>query len=192
MNKDQNLMNRIRLGDEDAFSLLVEDLLSAAYKTAYLILHSKDLAEDAVQNALEDSYISIMKNKEIRNFKAWFYRLVYSRSIDLYRKNARAYYSDIDENPEAEAKMNSKSAQQQAIQNENAAEMINLIMTLDREQSVPILLYYYEDLSLKEISLILNENHNSVKTRVNRGRKKLAELMKKHKKYPMEANTYGI
>ncbi|WP_026573025.1 RNA polymerase sigma factor [Bacillus sp. UNC438CL73TsuS30] len=192
MNKDQNLMNRIRLGDEDAFSLLVEDLLSAAYKTAYLILHSKDLAEDAVQNALEDSYISIMKNKEIRNFKAWFYRLVYSRSIDLYRKNARAYYSDIDENPEAEAKMNSKSAQQQAIQNENAAEMISLIMTLDREQSVPILLYYYEDLSLKEISLILNENLNTVKTRVNRGRKKLAELMKKHKKYPMEANTYGI
>lgn len=192
MDKVKYLLNRIRLGDEEAFSLLVEELLPAAFKTAYLILHSKELAEDAVQIALEDCYISIMRNKDIRQFKAWFYRLVYSRSIDVYRKNARNHYSDIEENPEALEKMISESVQSQAVQNENKQELQSLIMSLPKEQSVPILLHYYEDLSIKEISLILNKKNNTIKTRLVRGRKKLAELMKKDNKYLLEVKTNGI
>lgn len=192
MNKEQNLMDRIRKGDEEAFSLLVEELLSAAFKTAYLILRSKDLAEDAVQNALEDCYISIMKNKDIRKFKAWFYRLVYSRAIDIYRKNTRIYSTDIEENPEALAKMISESAQNRAIRNENMNEMLDFILSLNKEQSVPILLHYYEDLPIKEISLILDENSNTIKTRLARGRKRLGELMQKNDKYPLEVNSHGI
>jgi RNA polymerase sigma-70 factor, ECF subfamily len=192
LNREQDLMKQIRQGDEDAFSILVEKLLSAAYKTAYLVLHSKDLAEDAVQVALEDCYISIMRNKDIRNFKAWFYRLVYSRSIDLYRKNVRQQYSDIEENSEAVDKMKSESAQQQAINNESREELLELIMSLQQEQSVPILLHYYEGLTLKEISVILNENINTIKTRLTRGRKKLAEKIQKTNKYPLEVKSYGI
>jgi len=192
LNKEQNLMDKIRNGDGEAFSLLVEELLSAAYKTAYLILRSKDLAEDAVQNALEDCYISIMKNKDIRKFKAWFYRLVYSRAIDIYRKNTRIHSTDIDENPEAIVKMISESAQHRAIQNENMNEMLVLILSLPKEQSVPILLHYYEDLPIKEISLILDEKSNTIKTRLARGRKRLGELMQKNDKYPLEVNSHGI
>ncbi|WP_191276292.1 RNA polymerase sigma factor [Neobacillus kokaensis] len=189
---EKQLMNRIRMGDEDAFSMLVEEGLAAAYKTAYLILRSKELAEDAVQLALEDCYISIMKNKDIRNFKAWFYRLVYSRLIDVYRKNARNLFSDIEESPEAIEKMKSKSAQSEAVHNENKQEMLTLITSLPQDQSVPILLHYYEDLSIKEISLILNENTNTIKTRLVRGRKKLTDLLKKNNTYSLEVKTYGI
>ncbi|MFZ7943031.1 RNA polymerase sigma factor [Neobacillus sp. 19] len=192
MNNEQKLMDRIRKGDGEAFSLLVEELLSAAYKTAYLILRSKDLAEDAVQNALEDCYISIMKKREIRKFKAWFYRLVYSRAIDIYRKNTRFHAADIEENPEALAKMISESAQKRAIQNENMNEMLVLISSLPKEQSIPILLYYYEDMPIKEISLILGENSNTIKTRLARGRRKLGEIMEKNDRYPLEVKSHGI
>jgi len=192
LSNEKNLMEKIREGDEEAFSLLVEEMLLPAYKTAYLVLRSKELAEDAVQNALEDCYISIMKNKDIRHFKAWFYRLVYSRSIDLYRKNARSAFSDIEENPEALLKMKADSAQNCAIQKETQTEMIDMIMELDRNYSLPILLHYYEGLSMKEISLVLNENVNTIKTRLTRGRKKLADLIRKNKNYPLEVNSYGI
>lgn len=192
MNSEQNLMKQIRQGDQEAFGLLVEELLSSAYRTAYLVLRSKEMAEDAIQIALEDCYISIMRSKEIRNFKAWFYRLVYSRSIDLYRKNVRHQHSDIEDNPEAVDRMKSDSAQQQAIRNESREELLGLIMSLQEEQSVPILLHYYEGLSLKEISLILGENINTIKTRLTRGRKKLAGKMQKTNKYPLEVKSYGI
>ncbi len=79
-------------------------------KQLSLYLEAKFFAEDAVQFALEDSYISIMKNKEIVDLKAWFYRLVYLRSSDVYRKNKRHLYTDIDDNPEALHKLNSDLA----------------------------------------------------------------------------------
>jgi DNA-directed RNA polymerase specialized sigma24 family protein len=82
LKNDQELVNKIRRGDKEAFSLLVKDLMPSAYKTAYLILRSKEHAEDALQNALEGAYISIMKNKDMTNFKAWFFRIVYSLLLE--------------------------------------------------------------------------------------------------------------
>ena len=192
MSEEQKLINQIRAGNGEAFSSLVESLLSSAYRTAYLILGSRELAEDAVQIALEDCYISIMRDMEIRHFKAWFYRLVYTRSIDVYRKQKRQQFTDIEENPEAISKMKSESAQEMAVESETRQELLQLITHLKDEQRIPLLLFYFEDLSVKEISLILNENSNTVKTRLSRGRKKLGELMKKHKHFQMEVDSYGI
>jgi RNA polymerase sigma-70 factor (ECF subfamily) len=190
--KDQELIKRIRSGDKEAFSLLVKDHLPAAYKTAYLILRSKEHAEDAMQNALEGVYISIIKHKEITNFKAWFYSIVYSRSIDLYRKNNRYLHTDLDDSKEAQMKMKMESAQQEAIHKENKNEMITHILNLKREQSVPIFLYYFEDMTIKDISLILDENVNTIKTRMKRGRQELVSLIKKSNYFLQEVKTNGI
>ena len=192
MSDEQKLITRIRAGNGEAFSLLVDSLLSSAYRTAYLILGSRELAEDAVQIALEDCYLSIMREVEIRNFKAWFYRLVYTRSIDVYRKQKRNQFTDIEDNPEAISKIKSESAQEKAVENETRQELLILITSLKEEQRVPILLFYFENFSVKEISLILNENNNTVKTRLARGRKKLGELIKKDSHFQLEEKSYGI
>ncbi|KAA0546276.1 RNA polymerase sigma factor [Bacillus sp. BGMRC 2118] len=175
LNAEKVLLNRIRSGDHEAFSLLVEDFLLPAFRTAYVILRSKEYAEDAVQNALEDCYISIMKNKEIRNFRAWFYRVVYNRAIDIYRVNARKEEVNIDEHHEIVVDLQQTTILQ-LIQNEDKSEMLDLINRLPMEQGIPLLLHYYEELSVKEVSLILNENINTIKTRLARGRKKLGVL----------------
>lgn len=192
MNNEQELMKKIREGDKEAFGLLVRNLLPLAYKTAFLILKSKEHAEDALQNALEGAYVSIMKHKELTNFKAWFYSLVYSRSIDIYRKNHRVIHVDFEDSNEAQSKIIHQSAQEKAIQNETKQEMLAHLQKLKRDQSLPLYLHYYEDLSLKEISLILNENINTVKTRIKRGRQKLAEIMGNSKKFYQEVKTNGI
>ncbi|MCM3572397.1 MULTISPECIES: RNA polymerase sigma factor [Mesobacillus] len=192
MNKEQELIVRIRGGDHEAFSILVKPLLSSAYKTAYIILRSKEHTEDALQIALEGAYVSIMKKKDITNFKAWFYRLVYSRSIDIYRKNNRLAYIDFDDNREAQLKITSESAQQIAIHKESKSEMIRHLMKLKREQSLPIFLYYYEDMSVKEISLILNENINTVKARMKRGKQSLAKILQESRQFVQEVKVNGI
>ena len=192
MKTEQEYIKQIKRGDQEAFSLLVKPLLPAAYKTAFLILKSKEHAEDALQNALEGAFLSIIKNKDFTNFKAWFYSLVYSRSIDLYRKNNRHTLMDVDENSEAQLKLMSESAQQVAIQKENKNEMLYHITKLTEEQSVPLFLHYYEDMSVKEISLVLNENINTIKTRMKRGKQKLARLMKESNSFLQEVKTNGI
>lgn len=192
MNKEKDLIVRIRGGDHEAFGILVKPLLSSAYKTAYLILRSKEHAEDALQIALEGAYVSIMKEKEITNFKAWFYRLVYSRSIDIYRKNNRLAYIEYEDNREAQLKITSESAQQTAIYNESKSEMVRHLMKLKREQSLPLFLHYYEDMSVKEISLVLDENINTVKARMKRGKQSLAKILQETRQYLQEVKVNGI
>lgn len=192
MNKEQELIDRIRGGDHEAFSILVTPLLSSAFKSAYLILRSKEHAEDALQIALEGAYVSIMKKKDITNFKAWFYTLVYSRSIDLYRKNNRMTYIDYDENREAQLKITSESAQEIAIHKESKSEMVRHLMRLKRDQSLPLFLYYYEDMSVKEISIILNENINTVKARMKRGKQSLGKILQESRQFLQEVKVNGI
>jgi RNA polymerase sigma-70 factor, ECF subfamily len=177
MNNDQELIIKIRSGEKDAFGLLVKSLLPTAFKTSFLILKSKEHAEDALQNALEGAYLSIIKNKEITNFRAWFFSLVYSRSIDIYRKINRHVHNDI-EHVEGQVSISDPSAQQVVIQKENKAEVIGHIMKLKREQSLPLYLHYYESLTVKEVSLILGENENTIKTRMKRGKQQLGLLMR--------------
>ncbi|WP_180954321.1 RNA polymerase sigma factor [Bacillus sp. M6-12] len=191
MKKEQELLNRIRKGDNEAFSLLVKDLLPSAYRTAFLILKSKEYAEDAMQNALEGAYVSIMKNKDITNFKAWFYRVVYSRAIELYRKNNRVVHMEYEES-QGNNKTAKVSTQQVVIQKENQQEMLTHIMTLRREESIPLILHFYEDLTIKDVSLVLNENINTVKTRINRGKKKLAENLSQSRNFIQEVKANGL
>ncbi|PLS14709.1 hypothetical protein CVD28_26405 [Bacillus sp. M6-12] len=191
LKKEQELLNRIRKGDNEAFSLLVKDLLPSAYRTAFLILKSKEYAEDAMQNALEGAYVSIMKNKDITNFKAWFYRVVYSRAIELYRKNNRVVHMEYEES-QGNNKTAKVSTQQVVIQKENQQEMLTHIMTLRREESIPLILHFYEDLTIKDVSLVLNENINTVKTRINRGKKKLAENLSQSRNFIQEVKANGL
>ncbi|PLS17366.1 hypothetical protein CVD28_12430 [Bacillus sp. M6-12] len=192
MNQENQLIKKIRDGNADAFSALVKPYLATAYKTAYMVLRSREGAEDAVQNALEDAYLSIINQMDIRNFRAWFFRLVHNRSVDLYRKNARQPIIGLGENPEAELKLKSDSAQNLAIGRENKNEVMALIAQLEKDQRIPLLLYYFEDMSVKDISLALDENVNTVKTRLKRGRVKLGSLMKQNKNFLLEVNTHGI
>lgn len=192
MNKQKRLIRKIREGDNEAFSLLVKDLTPTAYKTAFLILKSKEHAEDAVQLALEGAYINIMKNKNMTNFKAWFYRIVYSRSIDLYRKNKRYLHTDFEDNIEAQLKLTSQSAQQELMEKEHRNEILNHVMDLKREESLPMFLHYYEELTIKEISLVLDENINTVKSRLKRGKKKLSQTLKKPGTYSKEVKSNEI
>ncbi|PLR98411.1 RNA polymerase sigma factor [Bacillus sp. T33-2] len=177
MSIEKELINRCREGDGGAFSELVEPYLNSAYRTAFVILKSKEHAEDALQNALINAYTAIMEHKEIRNFKPWFHRLVYSRSIDIVRKLVGLRMISIEEDSSVFTDPASVSIQGNLERKEQNEQILQSILALKPEQRIPIFLFYYHDLSIAEISKLLGENENTIKTRMTRGRKKLAGLL---------------
>ncbi|MFD2444824.1 RNA polymerase sigma factor [Bacillus sp. CGMCC 1.16607] len=116
---------------------------------------------------------------------------MYSRSIDIYRKNKRHIHNDVDRENEVHMKLINQSAQQLVIQKENKQEMLNEILKLKRKLSLPLSLHYYEDMSVADISLIIGENLNTVKTRMKRGKQMLAEIMNESTTFIQEVKTYG-
>lgn len=65
------------------------------------------------------------------------------------------------------------------VNNEISKQLANSIMQLPLKYREIILLFYYEELSIQEISELINMNENTVKTRLNRGREKLKPLLER-------------
>lgn len=99
------LIKRALKGDDDAFNTLLTPYIKRAHQTAYLLLNEYILAEDAVQEALIQTYSSLKRyDSNKASFKTWFNRIVVNCSLKQKRKKrSHIQLKDIypsDENAE--------------------------------------------------------------------------------------------
>lgn len=134
------------------------------YRLAYSYTKNKDNALDVVQNAI----CKALENYEsLRNFaflKTWFYRILVNESLNYLNKAKKEIAYEPGEM--AEPVYIEKAYEQ----TDDLYEKINM---LSSETQTIIKLHFYEDMTLKEISAVMNTNLNTVKTRLYAGLKKL-------------------
>lgn len=132
------------------------------YRLAYSYVKNTDDALDVVQESIYKAFSSIDSLKDYSYIKTWFYRIIVNTSLDLLRKRKREVVTDeeyiFDEN-------NGECDKYHDIDLKNALDDLP-----EMYRSI-IILRYFEDLKLEEISQVLNENINTVKTRLYKGLK---------------------
>ncbi|WP_278279303.1 RNA polymerase sigma factor [Syntrophomonas zehnderi] len=135
----------------------------AYYRLAYSYTRNQDDALDIVQESVLKAMSSMRAPQKPEEIKPWFYRIVVNTSLDLLRKNKW-----VDQRGEKALEICSSS--------EDTHQELDLYKALD---SLPInyrsiiVLKYFEDLTFEEIATILDENVNTVKTRLYSALKKL-------------------
>ncbi len=102
------------------------------------------------------------------NFKAWAYRITTNKSIDWLRKSKSAKQVNIEEIKDAPYKENKDTGVKE------------LLAKLDVGKQVVLSLYYFEQLSVPEISMALKIPKGTVKSRLYKARKELKELWQHH------------
>lgn len=60
---------------------------------------------------------------------------------------------------------------------DDSYDLFNAVMSLPKKERIVIHLFYYEDMTIKDISSVLKVKESSVKTRLHRARKKLKEIL---------------
>ena len=132
------------------------------YRLAYSYVKNTDDALDVVQESIYKAFSSIDSLKDNSYIKTWFYRIIVNTSLDLLRKRKREVVTDeeyiFDEN-------NGECDKYHDIDLKNALDDLP-----EKYRSI-IILRYFEDLKIEEISKVLNENINTVKTRLYKGLK---------------------
>ncbi|WP_458476251.1 RNA polymerase sigma factor [Paenibacillus sp. TH7-28] len=175
MQEEQEWMERCRNGDREAFYKLVEPLLDRVYSASAAILRSTHLAEDAVQNAMIEAYRAIMNGKEIRSFAGWFKHLCAMRAIDLARKRSRL--NKMTEDLEHLEPVDQGAQPIEALlKKEERHRLLSQVMSLDIQHRSVVLLFYYQEMSIEEISAVLGVKEGTVKSRLHRARHKLLKL----------------
>lgn len=156
------------------FTELLEENKLKFYKTAKIILKNDDVVYDALQDALISMYQNYYSLKDKKLFSTWGTRIVINKCYDFLRKQKNNVLA-FDEIVENSAEMS--SFDEYDIDKYGIKKAMN--ENLSEEQKLVIILFYYDDYSLKDISKILDIPEGTVKSRLSKAREILKEKLEK-------------
>ncbi|MGO0814050.1 RNA polymerase sigma factor [Clostridioides difficile] len=133
------------------------------YRIAYSYTKNEEDALDVVQEARYKALYSVENIKEVNYIKTWFYKILVRTSIDFIRKN-RKYNNMTDIDLIDETGEYDKYTD---------LDLRRALEELPIEYKSIIILRFFEDLKIEEVAIILDENVNTVKTRLYTALKKL-------------------
>ncbi|MDD3223616.1 MAG: RNA polymerase sigma factor [Clostridium sp.] len=165
-----DIIQSCKEGDLDAFNTLFKQYSVKAVRTVYLITGKKDISEDLVQEAFITCFKQIKKLKKPEAFEAWFYRLL-TRICWRYCSKQKNNLCIDDINEKNTTSNNSLSDVTE--KNEIKVLVDKALNKLSMPLKTIIVLYYYNELSIKEISDILGCFEGTVKSRLYNARKLL-------------------
>lgn len=170
------LIQQAKKGNKEAFNQLLQPYIQKAYRTSYLILNDKGLAEDAVQESLIQTYQSMKRfNENIASFKTWFHQILIHTTLKQKRKKRFAFLQI-----ETWFRIKDESTPEENFLVQEETEMImDMVRELSMKHQVVIILFYYQELSIIEIAQVLDIKEGTVKSRLHQAREKLKEYLTK-------------
>ena len=159
---------------EEQFLKLYEDLAESVFRHCYFRLSDRDKAKDLMQEAFTRTWEQLGKGAEIKNLKAFVYRVANNLIIDTYRKKKESSLDAMQEEgfdpgiDEHESIMSMIAGR----------EIIELLDGLDDKYRQVIVLRYVDDLAPREIAHIIGETENVVSVRLHRGLRQVRNLIK--------------
>ena len=155
--------------DREEFLQLTLEAESTLFHISFSILHDEQDCADAVQEGILKAYMQRNNLREIKYFKTWLVRIVINECYGILRRNRKLqrFEENIVEN---------KSYFGNYIK-EEYLDLYQAISRLEEKEKICILLFYMEDYSVAEIADVLKIPVGTVKSRLNRGRKKLKDYL---------------
>lgn len=168
-NQMEQMIRQAQKGDEEAFIRAVNEMLPQLYKIARVRLKNEADIGDAIQETILAAFTHLENLKEPRYFKTWLIKILMNQCNDIV-KNCKVVY--VDSYQQILHKHSSEAA------SDNIGESIefdSLLQPLNEEYRLVIVLYYVNQLKIKEISEVLNEKEGTIKSRLSRARSQFKE-----------------
>ena len=192
MMKDSELIKKAKNGDQEAIAALYERSYSKVYYTVRSMIKNEDDAFDILQ----DSYIKAFSHLDGFEgdegaFTSWIRQIAANTACDWLKKKKPLLFSELsageDEDIPAEDFFEDERTEnlpEQYMEQEETTRLIREILDeLPEDQRAAIGMFYYEEMSVKEIAAAMNVSESAVKSRLLYGRrkveKKVRELEKK-------------
>jgi RNA polymerase sigma-70 factor (ECF subfamily) len=177
-------IKQVLKGDQNAFGEIIEIYKDKVYQICYRMLGNRHEAEDMAQEAFIRAYVNIHRFNIELKFSTWLYRIATNLCIDRIRKKKPDYYLDAEVPGTEGLNMYSQISSDTRLPEDDveSLELQTLIQTeiskLPDKYRAVIVLKYIEELSLNEISEILELPLGTVKTRIHRGREALRKQLR--------------
>ena len=176
--EEQTIIEAVLQGDVDAFRILVERYQTPVYNLMLRICKSPMNAEDLTQDAFERAYSKLHTFKHGKRFFPWLYAIAVNAGRDhLRRQDVRRDVLNAEIETTEEAAVDNGNCITQLDCMMDAIRLSDAVDRLPMKYSQPLLLYYREGFSGKEIATALGISVASVKVRIHRGRELIKTMI---------------
>ena len=161
---------------EENFLEAYDKYAPSIFRHIFFRVSDRNLAEDLTQETFFKAWRHVVgnKNREIENFKAFFYKIANNLIIDYYRRKSRMP-ANIDDIPEKEFAI--ESMERKVADDFEKDIIIRSLEEIGDEYRRIILCRYVDGLSIKEISEITGKTRGNVSVMIYRGLKMLKNLL---------------
>lgn len=167
MLSDRELMARVAKEDEMAFRQLYERFSDRVFRYALTLLRNRHLAEEIAQETMIAVWNGAARFAGRSKVSTWIFGIARNRSFDLLRKEKRG--ERLPDTP-----MVSPDPSTTILRQERVSEAMG---RLPEDQREVVFLTFYEGLTYREISHILEIPEGTVKSRMYHAKRKLAEAL---------------
>jgi RNA polymerase sigma-70 factor (ECF subfamily) len=177
--RDRALVERAIAGDLNAFNeivLLYQDYLFAL---VVRVVHDRDSAADAVQEALFSCYRNLDRFRG-DSFRSWLTRIALNAATDVlrYRKRRPADpYPEWEDDSWQPPAGEEASPERRTMRRQTAKALTDALAEITSDQRTAIVMYDVEGFDYQEIADITGVSLGTVKSRIHRGRLALRELL---------------
>ncbi|MFD2444585.1 sigma-70 family RNA polymerase sigma factor [Bacillus sp. CGMCC 1.16607] len=160
---------------DKALELIMDEYGEEIKRFIFTYTKNAITAEDITQEVFVNVYLKLHSFNGHSSIKTWMYSIAINKCKDFFKswhyRKVRLFGNENEPNmihfhsPEAIVTLNDESV-----------EMIKKILGLPLKYREILLLFYYREFSIQEISQILSISENTAKSRLHRGRKKLKDV----------------
>ncbi len=183
-----SLIEKAKQGDMAAFEQIVIKHQSIIYNTAFKICSNQDDAYDITQETLLKIYKNIKYFEGKSKFTTWIYRIVTNTALDYIKKHRKGnvYSLNAEMGNEGDSYIENikddSPTPQELLESEETKKMVHQALDkLSPNHKAVLVLRDINGLSYDEIAEVLMCSTGTVKSRINRARNALYEIISKNK-----------
>ncbi|MBI6039666.1 sigma-70 family RNA polymerase sigma factor [Clostridium perfringens] len=171
----KNKLNEIKLikesmkGNKESFGILIKNNKEYLYKMAFLYVKDEQDALEVIHETVYRAFLNIEKLKKAKFFNTWITRILINVSIDFLKRKGKNEMLD-ESTPIIKEKCE--------ISTEEKLDLYNAIDLLNDNYKTVIIMMYFNDMKIKDISKVMETPENTVKTYLRRAKQALGEILK--------------
>lgn len=152
---------------KEKLGALIIDSERHMYVTARSILFEDEDCADAIQETIVKAFSKIKSLRQDAYAKTWLIRILINECYNVLRQKSRQIPMDME----------SEMAAKAAAESQDYSDLYRAVSQLQEELKLPVVLYYGEDFSVREIAQVLEISEGAVQKRLARARQKLKRLL---------------
>lgn len=178
---DHHHLEKVRSGDIEAFRYFVGKYQDMAYAVAMGVLHHREEAEEAVQDAFVRAFQGLAKFRGDAKFSTWFHRIVVNEALRKAQKK-KAPIADIPDEqlPDEGSIAESNDALMQLEQKERRQLIRQILGQLKPKEALVLQLHYLQEMPIQEIEDSTGFSIPQIKVLLHRGRKSFYALFQQN------------